>query len=133
MIDHHLMADLRKLKLGGFGETLELRVAQAEKDELSHLAFLTLVMQDEIERREAKKLTVRIQKASFEEEKTLEELRLRLQPEDQTRDHYRSRHVPLYREERACPDLRPRGRREDPPCSRRSVTRPAGGDTASSS
>ena len=72
MIDHHLMADLRKLKLGGFGETLELRVAQAEKDELSHLAFLTLVVQDEIERREAKKLTVRIQKASFEEEKTLE-------------------------------------------------------------
>ena len=72
MIDHHLMADLRKLKLGGFGETLELRVAQAEKDELSYLAFLTLVIQDEIERREAKKLTVRIQKASFEEEKTLE-------------------------------------------------------------
>jgi hypothetical protein len=31
MIDHHLMADLRKLKLGGFEETLELRVAQAEK------------------------------------------------------------------------------------------------------
>ena len=72
MIDHHLMADLRKLKLGGFGESLEFRLAQAEKDELSHLAFLTLVMQDEIERRETKKLAVRIQKASFEEEKTLE-------------------------------------------------------------
>jgi DNA replication protein DnaC len=72
MIDHHLMGDLRKLKLGGFGETLELRLAQAQKDELSHLAFLILVVQDEIERREAKKLAVRIQKASFEEEKTLE-------------------------------------------------------------
>ena len=72
MIDHHLMADLRKLKLGGFGETLELRLVKAQKDELSHLAFITLVIQDEIERREARKLTVRIQKASFEEEKTLE-------------------------------------------------------------
>jgi DNA replication protein DnaC len=72
MIDHHLMGDLRKLKLGGFGETLELRLAQAQKDELSHLAFLILVIQDEIERREAKKLAVRILKASFEEEKTLE-------------------------------------------------------------
>ncbi|MGD0664068.1 MAG: IS21-like element helper ATPase IstB [Syntrophorhabdales bacterium] len=72
MIDHHLMGDLRKLKLGGFGETLDLRLAQAQKDDLSHLAFLTLVIQDEIERREAKKLAVRIQKASFEEEKTLE-------------------------------------------------------------
>src|SRR5208337_1767531 len=69
---HHLMSDLRKLKLGGFGETLDLRLAQAQKDDLSHLAFLTLVIQDEIERREAKKLAVRIQKASFEEEKTLE-------------------------------------------------------------
>ena len=72
MIDHHLMTDLRKLKLGGFGESLELRLAQAQKDELSHLTFLTLILQDEIERREAKKLAVRIQKASFEEEKTLE-------------------------------------------------------------
>ncbi len=72
MIDHHLIGSLRKLKLGGFGETLDLRLAQAQKDDLSHLAFLTLVIQDEIERREAKKLAVRIQKASFEEEKTLE-------------------------------------------------------------
>jgi DNA replication protein DnaC len=72
MVDHHLMGQLRKLKLGGFGETLELRLAQAQHDDLSHLAFLAFVVQDEIERREAKKLAVRIQKASFEEAKTLE-------------------------------------------------------------
>lgn len=72
MIDHQLTAQLKTLKLGGFIETLDLRIAQAEKGELSHLAFLALVVQDEIERREAKKLTLRIQKASFEEEKTLE-------------------------------------------------------------
>jgi DNA replication protein DnaC len=72
MIDHHLMSDLRTLKLGGFAETLELRCTQAQKDELSHLAFLTLMVKDEIERREAKKLAVRIEKASFQEEKTLE-------------------------------------------------------------
>jgi len=72
MIDHHLIKQLRILKLGGFVETLDLRVAQAQKDELSHLAFLTLVVQDEIERREAKKLDARLQKASFEENKTLE-------------------------------------------------------------
>jgi len=72
MIDHHLIKQLRILKLGGFVETLDLRVAQTQKDELSHLAFLTLVVQDEIERREAKKLEARLQKASFEENKTLE-------------------------------------------------------------
>lgn len=53
-------------------ETLELRIAQAQKDELSHMAFLALIVQDEIERRETRKLAVRIQKASFEEQKTLE-------------------------------------------------------------
>ena len=72
MIDHHLMSQLRTLKLGGFTETLELRRTQAHNDELSHLAFLALVVQDEIERREAKKLETRLKKACFEEEKTLE-------------------------------------------------------------
>jgi DNA replication protein DnaC len=80
MIDHHVMAQLKTLKLGGFAETLDLRIAQAEKDELSHLAFLALVVQDEIERREAKKLTLRIQKASFEEEKTVEEFDFAFNP-----------------------------------------------------
>src|SRR5208337_3608749 len=72
MIDHHLIDQLRKLKLGGFLESLELRLAQVTNDDLSHLAFLTLVVQDEIERREAKKLSLRIRQAAFEEEKTLE-------------------------------------------------------------
>lgn len=72
MIDHHLMKQLRTLHLGGFAETLDLRAAQAQKDELSHIAFLTLIVQDEIERREAKKLEMRLRKASFEENKTLE-------------------------------------------------------------
>ena len=73
MIDHQLLGQLKTLKLGGFAETLELRITQAEKDELPYRAFLALVVQDEIERREAKKLTLRIQKAAFEEQKTLEE------------------------------------------------------------
>jgi DNA replication protein DnaC len=72
MIDHHLMDQLRKLKLGGVADTFELRLAQAQSEELSHLAFFIFVVQDEIERREAKKLTLRIQKAAFEEDKTLE-------------------------------------------------------------
>jgi len=66
------MNQLRTLRIGGFAETLDLRIVQSQKDELSHLAFLTLIVQDEIERREAKKLALRVQKASFEEEKTIE-------------------------------------------------------------
>jgi DNA replication protein DnaC len=72
MMDHHLMEQLRKLRLGGFLENLELRLTQAKNDDLSHLAFLALVIQDEIERREARKLALLIRQAAFEEEKTLE-------------------------------------------------------------
>lgn len=72
MIDHHLKEQLRKLKLGGFTESLDLRLAQAKNEDLPYLTFLSLVVQDELERREAKKLAQRIRQASFEEEKTLE-------------------------------------------------------------
>ena len=72
MIDHHLTEQLRKLKLGGFTESLELRLTQAKSEDLPYVAFLSLVVQDEIERREAKKLAQRIRQASFEEDKTLE-------------------------------------------------------------
>jgi DNA replication protein DnaC len=71
-IDHQLSQQLRSLRLGGFLETIELRLKQTQEEELTPLTFLQLMVQDEVERREARKLTKRIQKASFEEEKTLE-------------------------------------------------------------
>lgn len=70
--EHHLASQLKTLRLGGFLETLDLRLAQAREEELSHLAFLQRMVQDEIERREARKLASRLIRASFEEEKTLE-------------------------------------------------------------
>jgi DNA replication protein DnaC len=71
-IDHHLANQLKILRLGGFLETLELRLTQAREEEFDHLSFLQLMVQDEIERREAKKLAQRLSRASFEEQKTLE-------------------------------------------------------------
>lgn len=71
-IEHHLAQHLRTLRLGGFMESLDLRLKQAEEEELGHLSFLQLLVQDEIERREARKLAQRLSRASFEEEKTLE-------------------------------------------------------------
>jgi DNA replication protein DnaC len=71
-IEHHLENQLKTLRLGGFLQTLELRIDQAQKASLGYVDFLVLVIQDEIERREAKKVNLRLSKASFEEEKTLE-------------------------------------------------------------
>jgi len=71
-IQHQLAAQLRILKLGGFLETLDVRLNQAWEEELPHIDFLQLMVQDEIERREAKKLANRLRSACFEEEKTIE-------------------------------------------------------------
>lgn len=71
-IEHHLASQLKTLRLGGFIETLDLRLKQAREEEFDHLTFLQLMVQDEIERRQAKKLTQRLSRASFEEQKTLE-------------------------------------------------------------
>lgn len=70
--EHHLAAQLRTLRLGGFLETMELRLKQAREEDLSHIVFLQQMVQDEIERREARKLAKRLVQASFEEEKTFE-------------------------------------------------------------
>jgi DNA replication protein DnaC len=71
-LQHQLAQQLRTLRLGGLLETLEIRLKQAQEEELPHLTFLQLLLQDEVERREAHKLAKRLARASFEEEKTLE-------------------------------------------------------------
>jgi len=69
---HQLAAQLRILKLGGFLESLDVRLKQAREEEIPHLEFLQRMVQDEIERREAKRLANRLLSACFEEEKTFE-------------------------------------------------------------
>jgi DNA replication protein DnaC len=71
-LDHQLKEQLKALKLSGFLQTLDLRLKEAQKTSLGYLDFFQLLLQDEIERREAKKLNRRLIQASFEEEKTLE-------------------------------------------------------------
>jgi DNA replication protein DnaC len=63
---------LKRLKLSGILATLPDRVAYATKTKLGLPDFLELVLQDEIDRREHKNLSLRLAKASFEQEQTLE-------------------------------------------------------------
>jgi DNA replication protein DnaC len=71
-LDHHLQNQLKTLRLGGVLETLDLRVQQAQRDSLGYLEYFQLLLQDEVERRGANKLNLRLSKAAFEEEKMLE-------------------------------------------------------------
>ena len=64
---------LKKLRMSGILQTLELRTRQATEDNLAHGEFLYRVMCDEVERRDGKQLDQRLRRASFEHHKTLED------------------------------------------------------------
>jgi len=68
-----LKASLKRLKLSGLLATLPDRVAYAQKTSLAPLDFLELVLHDEIERRDNKNLSNRLQRAGFNEPTTFED------------------------------------------------------------
>lgn len=69
---HHLEERLRSLRLPGILENLDVRTNQAEENHLGYLEYLSFLIQDEYENRNANTLTKSIRAANFGEEKTLE-------------------------------------------------------------
>ncbi len=67
-----LIPKLKALRLSGILETLEVRNRQAIEDQLSCVEFLERLLEDEVERRSQKQLALRLRRASFMAEKTLE-------------------------------------------------------------
>ncbi|MEN8182712.1 MAG: IS21-like element helper ATPase IstB [Myxococcota bacterium] len=68
-----LVPILKKLRLSGVLNTLELRTRQAVEDNLPYAEFLYRTLLDEVERREQKQLDLRLRRASFEAHKTLDD------------------------------------------------------------
>jgi len=67
-----LVPILKKLKLSGVLQSLELRVRQTVEDDVHPAEFLMRLLHDEVERRNEKLLEQRIRKAAFQPNKTLE-------------------------------------------------------------
>lgn len=67
-----LVPILKKLKLSGVLQSLELRVRQTVEDQVHPAEFLLRLLHDEVERRDEKQLEQRIRKAAFQANKTLE-------------------------------------------------------------
>ncbi len=67
-----LVPVLKRLRLSGVLQTLELRREQAVDDNLDIIEFLYRLLHDELERRDAKKLERRLGAARFEHDKTLQ-------------------------------------------------------------
>ena len=71
-ISHQLVPKLKNLRLSGILATLEVRTQQAIEEKLSYVEFLQRLLEDEVERRAQKQLDLRLRRASFDLEKTLE-------------------------------------------------------------
>ena len=69
---HQLENKMRALKLSGMMETLDMRLDQAQKDGVNFTQFLEVLLEDEVQHRANKRLSTRIIRAHFEEEKSLE-------------------------------------------------------------
>ncbi len=69
---NQLIQQLKGLKLGGIVDTLELRNREALERKISYMDFLSLLVEDEIERRNQARYTRMLRKANFDPNKTLE-------------------------------------------------------------
>jgi len=67
-----LLIHLKALKLSGIAETLELRLKEAQSNDLSFSEFLSMILTDEIQLRSNRKLQRLLLRAHAESSKTLE-------------------------------------------------------------
>jgi DNA replication protein DnaC len=72
-VNDNLARALKKLRLSGLLESLEVRLHEAHSHQLNHLEFLELIVQDELAVRADRKRARRVQAAGFRELKTLED------------------------------------------------------------
>jgi len=75
-----LVPVLKRLKLSGVLQTMELRTSQAVDDALTYPEYLYRLLKDEVERREGKQLQLRLRRASFDSMKTLEDFDFTFNP-----------------------------------------------------
>jgi DNA replication protein DnaC len=68
-----LVSILKKLRLSGILQSLDLRIRQAVEENLDHHEFLYRLLCDEVERRDGKQFQLRLGRANFEHERTLED------------------------------------------------------------
>lgn len=71
---------LKQLRLSGILDSLEARNREAIDRKLSYIDFLSLLTHDEVARRDQKKLALRLRRANFRNQKTLEGFNFDLLP-----------------------------------------------------
>ena len=72
MINQTLKTSLNTLRLGGLAANLEMRLNEARSHQLDHAEFLELLVQDEINVRDQRKIERRTKAAGFRERRSLD-------------------------------------------------------------
>ena len=75
-----LQAALKKLRLSGLSQTLDVRLQEAAGNGLNHVEFLELILQDELAIRADRLMNRRITSAAFRDAKTLEDFDFSFNP-----------------------------------------------------
>jgi DNA replication protein DnaC len=76
-----LLTVLKKLRLSGVVDSLELRLRQTAEESLDPAEFLFRLLHDEVERREAKQFQLRLGRAGFEHGRTMEDFNFAFNPQ----------------------------------------------------
>jgi DNA replication protein DnaC len=71
---------LKRLRLSGLAQALDVRLQEAAGNGLSHAEFLEVILQDELAVRKERQIARRIKAASFRDLKTLEDFDWRFNP-----------------------------------------------------
>ncbi len=79
-MNESIQTALKKLRLSGLAESLDIRLQEAAGNGLNHAEFLELILQDELAVRADRRMNRRIQAASFREPRTLEDFDFAFNP-----------------------------------------------------
>jgi DNA replication protein DnaC len=86
MNPNHLESTLRQLRLSGLAQSLSVRLQEAAANRLSHGEFLELILQDELNVRDQRRLGRRTKAADFHALKPLEDFDWSFNPSIHTKE-----------------------------------------------
>jgi len=79
-MNESLQSALKKLRLSGLAQSLDIRLQEAAGNGLNHAEFLELILADELDVRADRRMSRRIQAAAFRDPKTLEDFDFSFNP-----------------------------------------------------
>ena len=104
-----LQTALKRLRLSGLAQSLDVRLQEASGNSLSHAEFLELALQDELAVRNERLINRRIKTASFRELRTLEDFDFSFNPSIKKKQVYELATCRFIRENRPVLCLGPPG------------------------